>query len=541
MKRFISLIAVTAILLSCTGCGEEKAQETVEEWGDTATSEVVVEPTLYTIGDAFSRVFDALGYDAEKSPAENRALIDEALSQYGHSVTSLKSAFTGNPNTDPSISTILSLAGISNEEVDWTSVITYVALPILSEDAINVAMPDDREQFLKNIKDTGIAAYESVIDLVPIEARFSKSVIDTFLNAEACDNFMTREASKLKVVNEYTIQYNEGLDLSFYELVLYNGIRMASYYPTLVNEDERPLYMREKVSDSSDVELWQVYTVYFLKMLEENYHVSSSEGVIDKTEDGIAIWWSLGNSKTLSLTIGESGFICVSVSTDDRFVEYNGSQIGPSTTVKLFDNEMITLMQNNYGLSNADIEQLSYLCEVLVDNPITIDTSVCDRLASCYIGRGDTYLSNFTAYSTMAGILDTSIDMSLYEVWFDKIPAERIYAGADECILKTEFALLHTPSKRLKIAPFNISSDADKSNVASYGEINRDMAIGGAITKLGRSTTLWSASVAYLSSMGESAFTTLNDLGETKLRQLFEAVPYFTSDEQEVLLGALDN
>lgn len=365
MKKFLAILIVSSLLLT-TGCGKN------EEESLPTTGEVVVEPTLYTVGEVMNDVYNAAGCVGDDTDA---ATINAYLESLGTTPADFLSELETNPDTSITIARVLRPLGYSMTEVDWSTASDIYDFAGFSSGSPTVAtnvdlvLTADRKEFVDIITHYGVADYWNKLsasyntDNVVID-RPDESLVDDMLKKLSIQDVLSKYPSSCKIISDNTIEMKVNTNSkSYYELARRNGYKYVSFYP--YNDDgSGQLYMRNLYGDSP-VPLWEVYFCAYMSYLQSSMGVTATNGVVNNTEDGIEIWWSPSTGYTVSLYVYESGLIRLTYGTDDRYTEYidNVTSVNSddAITVKAAVKDKIS---SEFSMSDASFNMLVTLAQV---------------------------------------------------------------------------------------------------------------------------------------------------------------------------------
>lgn len=366
MKKFLALTIVCSLLLT-TGCGNGDEPSSTEQ-----PNEVVVEPTLYSIGSAMDLVYADAGCTGDEDDAE---VITKYLESFGTTPKDFLTELETNPSTSTTIARILKASGISMSEVDWSSVDEIyefagfnTTTPIVDTD-VELVLTADRDKFVDIVTHYGVADYwnklNSLYESVDVSIdRPDETLLNDMLNEWSIQDVMSKFPSTCRIIDDNTIEVkvNDG-SKSYYEMARRNEHKYVSFYP--YNDDgSGALYMRNTYEES-EVPLWEVYFCAYMSYLQSSTGVSATNGVVNNTEDGIEIWWSPSTGYTVSLYVYESGLIRLTYGTDDRYSDYiddiTSVDSGSSTTVKAAVKDKIC---SEFNMSNTTFDTFVTMAQV---------------------------------------------------------------------------------------------------------------------------------------------------------------------------------
>lgn len=363
MKKFLATMLVCSLLLT-TGCGGGEES--------TPTTEVVVEPTLYTVGSAMDLVYADAGCSGDEG---DEALITAYLESFGTTPSDFLSEMETNPSTSMTIARILKASGVSMSEVDWGTVEDIYGfagfgskLPTVDTD-VELMLTADRDKFIEIITHYGVADYwNKLTSLYKSEDlsvdRPDEKLLNDMLNELSIQDVLSKYSSTCNIISDGTIEMkvNSG-SKSYYEIAIRNGHKYVSFYP--YNDDGTgALNMRDPYSNS-DIPMWQVYFCAYMSYLQTSAGVSATNGVVNNTENGIEIWWSPSTGYTVSLYVYESGLIRLTYGTDDRYSDYiddlTSVDSGSATTVKAAVKDKIC---SEFNMSNSTFDTFVTMAQV---------------------------------------------------------------------------------------------------------------------------------------------------------------------------------
>ena len=371
MRKHIAVVLAAITLLTCAGCNNTEGN--VPSESVTPDNTVEFESSLYTVGSALDAVYSAAGYTYDYATTEEgEKVLEEYLSNCGTTLDLLIDEFDEDkdPSTSLVVAQVLGSVGIKSSEVDWSTRSDAFTMPHFMRDvAVTVSITQDRDEFVKLIKERGVTDYlmlirEVVGDKLPTPPRADTSFMRKMAKELSIQDVFTQYMSTSNYIDSDTIMFKTSQSTaSAYELVRRDEHMYASFYPTVSGKNNDPVYMLDKC-EGTDIPLWQIYFCIYAYDLQSTLDLSVSDGIINTTNDGIEIWWSPETGETVELDVYESGLIRIVYGTDDRYLNYLedvNEEIEAGVTIK---DTLRNKLRSDYDISDNTFESLVVLAKV---------------------------------------------------------------------------------------------------------------------------------------------------------------------------------
>ena len=363
MKRILAGICACIMVLSLTGCDipffNKDDDPTDIPSQPSSSGEVIFNPNLYTMNTLLQKVYAAAGYDYSYSdPADGEAVLDAYVQTLGLTWRGVLSSLSGdNPGGDAGLMTLCKAVGISSTEVDWTSYDTLLSMPNTQPAAPKVVkLTVERDDFMKAMQNGELTKYrEAIINAggkIPATGSIDTNVFTECLNKDMTMSRIRERYQASKYVNSSQLLFKIlESDRAYYIYTERNGHCYLSFYPTVTMPNGAGLYLRDEDGETG-IPLWQEYFIAYAAWCENTYGVSLKNGIYNKINDGIEVWWPTNDGQSLELDVYESGLIRISRSTDPLKDMYTDPNTAKDSRIS---EEFYEWASTKYGLNATDV------------------------------------------------------------------------------------------------------------------------------------------------------------------------------------------